>query len=128
MQPTYSADVDGFREKVQAFLAEHLPTDWNGIGALDEVAAHQFMNEWRSTLGANGFLAPNWPTEYGGAGLTSLESVILAEEFAVAGVPTGGPNDPFSIQMVGNTILTWGTEEQKKHFLPRIISGDDVWC
>ncbi len=128
MQPTYSTDVDVFREKVQAFLAEHLPTDWNGIGALDEVAAHQFMNEWRSTLGANGFLAPNWPTEYGGAGLTSLESVILAEEFAVAGVPTGGPNDPFSIQMVGNTILTWGTEEQKKHFLPRIINGDDVWC
>jgi alkylation response protein AidB-like acyl-CoA dehydrogenase len=43
-------------------------------------------------------------------------------------VPTGGPNDVFGIQMVGNTIIQWGTEEQKRHFLPRIISGEDRWC
>ena len=66
--------------------------------------------------------------EYGGAGLSALESVIMAEEFQRAGVPTGGSNDAFSIQMVGNTIIQWGTEEQKRHFLPRIISGEDVWC
>jgi alkylation response protein AidB-like acyl-CoA dehydrogenase len=54
--------------------------------------------------------------------------VILAEEFAKAGAPMGGPNDVFGIQMLGNTILRWGTEEQKKHYLPRILSGEDVWC
>ncbi|MFW2382098.1 MAG: acyl-CoA dehydrogenase family protein [Acidimicrobiales bacterium] len=128
MQPTFTPEAEVFREKVQAFLAEHLPSDWNGIGALDEDAAMQFMQEWRATLRDHQYLAPNWPTEYGGAGLTATESVILAEEFARAGVPTGGPNDPFSIQMVGNTILTWGTEEQKQHFIPRILSGEDVWC
>jgi alkylation response protein AidB-like acyl-CoA dehydrogenase len=52
----------------------------------------------------------------------------LAEEYARAGVPGGGPNDVFGIQMLGNTLLRWGTEEQKKHYLPRILSGDDVWC
>ncbi|MGH9093668.1 MAG: acyl-CoA dehydrogenase family protein, partial [Acidimicrobiales bacterium] len=48
--------------------------------------------------------------------------------FNRAGVPTGGRNDTFGIQMVGNTILQWGTDEQKRHFLPRILSGADVWC
>ena len=75
-----------------------------------------------------GYLAPGWPTEYGGAGLSALEQVILAEEFAKAGVPTGGPNDVFGIQMLGNTLLQWGTDEQKEHYLPRILSGEDTWC
>lgn len=54
--------------------------------------------------------------------------MILAEEFLKAGVPTGGSNDVFSIQMCGNTILNWGTEELKADFLPKIISGDIVFC
>ncbi|MEE9417480.1 MAG: acyl-CoA dehydrogenase family protein [Acidimicrobiales bacterium] len=128
MDPTYPAEAEAFREKTQAFLAEHLPADWKGYGALDEAALPQFMSEWRQTLSDNRLLAPSWPTEYGGGGLTELEQVILAEEFMKAGAPTGGSNDTFSISMVGNTILQWGTDEQKAHFLPRIIAGDDVFC
>ncbi len=128
MQPTYTAEADTFREKIQAFLAEHLPANWKGIGALDADAAHTFSREWRDILRDNQLLAASWPQEYGGAGLSELEGVIMAEEFAKAGVPTGTGNDVFGIQMVGNTIIQWGTEEQKKHFLPRIISGEDIWC
>ncbi len=128
MEPTYSPEATQFREKIHAFLAEHLPANWSGIGALDADAAFEFIGQWRDVLRDNQLLAATWPTEYGGAGLTALESVIMAEEFAKAGVPTGGPNDVFGIQMVGNTILQWGTDEQKQHFLPRIISGEDVWC
>lgn len=128
MKPTYTAEADTFRQKIQAFLAEHLPADWAGIGALDADAAHEFSTQWRDTLRDNQYLAPNWPTSYGGGGMSALESVIMAEEFSKAGVPTGGSNDAFSIQMVGNTIIQWGTDEQKTHFLPRIISGEDIWC
>ncbi|MGF1600160.1 MAG: acyl-CoA dehydrogenase family protein [Acidimicrobiales bacterium] len=128
MRPTYAPDAETFRHKIQAFLKEHLPADWAGIGALDAEAAAEFTRSWRETLRDNQLLAAGWPTAYGGAGLSALESVILAEEFQRAGVPTGGSNDAFSIQMVGNTIIEWGTEEQKRHFLPRIISGEDVWC
>ncbi len=128
MQPTYTPEAAVFREKIQAFLAEHLPANWEGIGALQPEAAHEFTKEWRDVLRDNKLLAASWPVEYGGAGLSQLEGVIMAEEFAKAGVPTGGANDAFSIQMVGNTIIHWGTEEQKKHFLPRIISGEDLWC
>ncbi len=128
MQPTYNSEAKAFREKMQAFLAEHLPPSWTGIGALDAEAAAAFTEEWRTVLANNHLLAPTWPQEYGGSGLSAMESVIMAEEFAKAGVPTGGPNDVFGIQMVGNTILQWGTEEQRQHFLPRIISGEDRWC
>ena len=128
MDPTYPPEAAVYREKIQAFLAEHLPSDWSGIGALEPEAAGQFVSEWRNILYENNLLALSWPTEYGGPGLTSLEQVVMAEEFAKAGVPTGGSNDGFGIQMVGNTIIHWGTEEQKKHYLPRILSGEDVWC
>ncbi len=128
MQPTYSAEAEAYREKVQAFLAEKLPTGWEGTGALEGQALSDFVTEWRKTLYEANYLAPGWPKEYGGAGLSATEQVILAEEFARAGVPTGGSNDAFSIQMLGNTLLMWGTDEQKSHYLPRLLAGDDTWC
>jgi alkylation response protein AidB-like acyl-CoA dehydrogenase len=128
MHPVYPPEAATYRKTVQAFLEEKLPTNWGGTGLLDGTELEEFVTSWRATLAEAGYLAPNWPSEYGGGGLTALEQVILAEEFARAGVPGGGPNDVFGIQMLGNTILRWGTEEQKKHYLPRILSGDDVWC
>ena len=128
MRPTYPPEAEVFREKVRVFLAEHLPADWQGIGQLDREASAAFTTAWRTTLHQHGYLAPSWPEVYGGPGLSALEQVILAEEFQRAGVPMGGSNDVFSIQMVGNTIMEWGTEEQKRHFLPRILSGEDTWC
>ena len=128
MHPVYPPEAAVYRTKVQAFLTEKLPKNWGGTGQLQGEELEQFVAEWRVVLAEAGYLAPNWPVEYGGAGRTALEQVILAEEFARAGVPGGAPNDVFSIQMLGNTLLRWGTEEQKKHYLPRILAGDDVWC
>ena len=128
MRPTYSAEAEEYRAKVQAFLAERLPATWGGIGTLTGEALTRFVTEWRGVLYEAGYLAPGWPVEYGGAGLSALEQVILAEEFTRAGVPSGGPNDAFGIQMLGNTLLLFGTEEQKRHYLPRILSGADTWC
>lgn len=121
-------DPDGFRTRVRNFLETELPADWAGVGKLDHAEAEAFAQRWRVSLAENGLLATSWPAEYGGAGLTDAERVVLAEEFARVGVPTGIMNDIFSIVMIGNTLLHWGTEEQKKHFLPRILSGEDVWC
>ena len=128
MQPTYPPETEPYREKISAFLDEHLPSNWSGIGALAEDQRAQFQREWRETLRDNKLLAPNWPAEYGGGGLTHLEQVVLNEEFSKRGVPTSGGNDGFSIGMVGNTILAWGSDEQKAHYIPRILSGEDVWC
>jgi len=128
MDLTYPDECETFREKMQAFLDEHLPSDWKGIGALEGEAQSHFQAEWRQTLRDANLLAANWPAEYGGGGLSHLEHVVLNEEFAKRGVPTSGGNDGFSIGMVGNTILFWGTEEQKQYYIPRILDGTDVWC
>ena len=128
MKPVYEPQAEEYREKVQAFLAEKLPATWKGIGSLEGKAAEEFMYQWRQVLASSPYLAPGWPVEYGGGGLSALEQVIVAEEFARAGVPTGSFNDTFGIQMLGNTLLLWGTEEQKRYYLPRIISDQDTWC
>jgi len=128
MRPMYTAEAEAYREKVQAFLAENLPAKWGGTGQLDGQELTDFVTDWRKVLFNAGYLAPGWPAAYGGGGLSALEQVIIAEEFTKAGVPTGGPNDAFSIQMLGNTLLQWGTEEQKAYYLPRILSGEDTWC
>ncbi|MCU1401106.1 MAG: putative acyl-CoA dehydrogenase [Acidimicrobiales bacterium] len=128
MQPTYTPEAEAYREKVQAFLAEKLPTNWKGIGQLETEAMQTFVTEWRAVLNEARYLAPGWPAEYGGGGLSALEQVIVGEEFAKAGVPTGGYNDTFGIQMLGNTLLQWGTDEQKAYYLPRILRNDDIWC
>ncbi|MCU1393009.1 MAG: putative acyl-CoA dehydrogenase [Ilumatobacteraceae bacterium] len=128
MQPTYTPEAEAYREKVQAFLAEKLPTNWKGIGQLEGEAMQTFVAEWRAVLNEARYLAPGWPAEYGGGGLSALEQVIVGEEFAKAGVPTGGYNDTFGIQMLGNTLLQWGTDEQKAYYLPRILANDDIWC
>src|SRR4051812_2072594 len=128
MRPTYSPAAEAFREKVQAFLAEHLPSNWAGAGALDHEALARFTNDWRATLHEHRYLALGWPAEYGGGGLSELEKGGGAEGVARAGVPSGNQNDGFGITMLGNTLLQWGTEEQKRHYLPRILSGEDRWC
>jgi alkylation response protein AidB-like acyl-CoA dehydrogenase len=110
-------------------IRENLPPDWQGIGALaDRGDADRFVEQWRSALAANGLLGVSWPTEYGGAGLTKVEQVVLVEELARAGVPAMGYNDTFGIKMLGGTLLVWGSEAQKRYFLPRILSGEDRWC
>lgn len=128
MDPRYSAEAERYREKVRTFLSEHLPADWEGIGALPADAAREWAGGWRRVLADAGLLAAAWPVDYGGGGLSPVEQVVLAEELARAGVPAGAPNDAFGIQMVGNTLLRWGTEEQKRAFLPRILSGEHRWC
>jgi alkylation response protein AidB-like acyl-CoA dehydrogenase len=113
---------------MREFLHANLPDGWTGLGGLGTDEVLPFLDQWRKVLHANGLLAPFWPAEYGGGGLTHIETVIQVEEFARAGAPTGGANDVFNIGMIGNTILEWGTEEQKRHYIPRLLAGDDVWC
>ena len=114
MDPTYSAEADAYRDKIQAFLAEHLPADWSGLRGVPPDQREEFVAQWRQLLGEHQLIAPAWPIEYGGGGLSAIERVILHEEFAKAGVPAGGANDGFGIGMIGPTLMVMGSEEQKK--------------
>lgn len=128
MSETRPGETPGFRDEVRRFLNESLPADWKGVGALPKAERLEFVESWRRRAGERGLLAVTWPAEYGGRDLGKLDHLVVVEEFSRAGVPVGSPGDTISIKMFGNTVNTWGTAEQKQHFLPRIISGEDVWC
>ena len=129
MDIDYPPDAEEFRAEVRAMLAEELPPGFRGVGSIaDRAEADAFVDRWREVLVRRRLLGVSWPTEYGGRGLTKAHQVVLVEELAAAGVPAGGHNDNFSIKMVASTLLVWGTEEQRRHLLPRILSGEDVWC
>lgn len=123
-----SVETPGFRDEVRAFLRANLPDDWQGVGALPGKQRAEFLREWREIAARDRFLAVAWPERFGGRGLGKLDHLVVVEEFARAKVPLGVPGDTVSIKMFGNTLLKWGTEEQIERFLPRIISGEDVWC
>ena len=128
MNVDYPPEAEQFRQEIRDVLHDELPDDWAGLGALDEEAAKEFTAWWRGRLGARGWLTPSWPREFGGAGLSRLQQVVLAEEFARAGVPVRGANDVFSVKMIGNLLLRHGTPEQQAYFLPRIVSNEHRWC
>lgn len=128
MDIDYSAGAERYRAEVRSFLASQLPADWQGFGALTEADRREFKGSWRKVLADNGLLAPAWPKEYGGGGLSHVEQVVLAEELAEAGVPDGFENDAIGIKQLGNTLIARGTEAQKKYFLPRMLSAEHVWC
>jgi alkylation response protein AidB-like acyl-CoA dehydrogenase len=128
MNVDYPPEAQRFRTQVRAFLGRALPDDWRGLGALDSDQAREFTAQWRARLAAEGYLTPSWPPEYGGAGMTRLQQLVLTEELAAAGVPFNGRNDTFSIKMIGNLLLRYGTATQKAYFLPRIVSNEHRWC
>ena len=122
-------ETEEYRARVRAFLKEHLPADWQGVGALSADEREQFLPRWRETLRSNGYLGVAWPKEYGGAGLSVLEQSTLQQEFVRAGVPVlPMPSDSFGFNLIGPTLLHWGTQEQKDFFIPRILSGEHRWA
>ena len=85
-----------------------------------------FNEAWPTKLFEGGWICATWPVEYGGKGLSTLQGVVLAEEFANAKAPMRA--DFFGDTLVGPTLLQWGTEEQKQEFLPQILNGKMRWC
>jgi alkylation response protein AidB-like acyl-CoA dehydrogenase len=127
MDPSFPPSAEAYRADVRSFLAANLPADWRGLGALDREEATTFITEWRRTLADNGMIGITWPKEHGGQGRTKLDQVVLAEEFAKAGVPIYRTADTTSVKMLGNTLVRWATDEQKRRYLPGIISGEATW-
>lgn len=116
-----------FRDEVRNFLEEALTPELRQAGRR---ATSVFMDKtyslaWQKILHAKGWVAPSWPTQYGGPGWDEMQRHIFAAECARAGAPSLAP---MGLRMVGPVIMGYGTAEQKAHYLPRILSGEDYWC
>ena len=124
---TYTPEAEKFRVEVKSWLRDNLPQGWFDDGfELSGDARKSFNESWPQKLFEGGWICATWPKEYGGKGLSILEGVVLAEEFANACAPMRA--DFFGDTLVGPTLLQWGSEEQKKKFLPEILNGKMRWC
>jgi acyl-CoA dehydrogenase len=122
-----TADELAFRDEVRAFLEEALPPELREAGrrATSVFMDKRFSLPWQQILHARGWAAPSWPKAYGGPGWSEMQRHIFAAECARAGAPSLAP---MGLRMVGPVIMGYGTPEQKAHYLPRILSGEDYWC
>ena len=127
MDLAYAPEDEAFRIEIRDWLAANLPARWGDDDfEMTPEERKAFNEEWPDKLFAGGWICATWPKEYGGKGLTTMQGVVLAEEFARAKAPLRA--DFFGDTLVGPTILQWGTEEQKQEFLPRILNGSVRWC
>jgi alkylation response protein AidB-like acyl-CoA dehydrogenase len=115
-----------FRDEVRAFLSQAYDAELQARLASDEPQVYrQAVVDWQKRLYAKGWIAPNWPVEYGGTGWDATRQFIYDAERAAFGVRDVVP---FGLKMVGPVLYTFGTQEQKDRFLPSILASDHWWC
>ncbi|MEQ8515875.1 MAG: acyl-CoA dehydrogenase family protein, partial [Chromatocurvus sp.] len=124
MDTSFAPEDMAFRDEVRAFFAEAYDEDLRAR-LQHPTEYREAIIDWQRRLYDKGWIAPGWPKEYGGAAWTPTQNFIYETERAAAGV-----RDviPFGLKMVGPVIYTFGNEEQKERFLPRILRSEDWWC
>ena len=127
MDLSFSKEDEAFRLEVRKFIEENYTAEMRAKQARSK---HGYIDKeshikWQKALAKKGWLAPNWPTEYGGPGFTHSQKYIFDVEMGRAGVPH---TVPFGPTMVAPVIMKFGTPEQKKRFLPDILETNVLWC
>ena len=129
------ADLDQFRADTRAWLRTNCPPEmmrpvkseadacWGGRHWTFQSDGQR---QWLEAMAGRGWTVPDWPTEYGGGGLSPAESKVLREELRAIGARS--PLSSFGISMLGPALMKYGTEEQKKRYLPEIARGEIRWC
>lgn len=124
MHTKFSSEDIIFRDEVRAFMRETYTADLAArLGSDDTFKEAQV--EWEKSLNEKGWIAPGWPVKYGGSGWTITQKFIFESERSAAGA---ADVMPFGLKMLSSVILQFGSEEQKKRFLPKILSSDEWWC
>jgi alkylation response protein AidB-like acyl-CoA dehydrogenase len=133
-------EIARFRAELRDWIAAQAPdglaelADWNmavtaGGNRRQQLAAaiaHPAYADWQRKLAAARLICPQWPEEFGGQGMDAVRIAVLNEEFHRAGVPR--VQRGMGEALVGPSVIVHGTPEQRAYFLPRIISGEDVYC
>ena len=127
----FSAEDEAFREELRAWLQKNRPAqrsdddhaDFMHEGSKDD---WQRRLQWHRKMHSGGWVGISWPKEYGGRGATLTQQLIYNEEMAAANTPQ--LVNGLGIMLVGPTIIHWGTEEQKQRYVPKILSGEEIWC
>ncbi len=125
MRFKFTPQQEAFRQEVDDFLHGALPTDWEGADNAIDDEEHAFGREFLKKLAPKKWIAPAWPVEYGGLGLSLWDQVVFNEAMGYARAPIV---NTAAVGYLGPTVILYGTDEQKKQHLPGITSGDIIWC
>ena len=130
MDLTYSREDESFRAEVRAWLQENLRGEFAGVrgrgGPGREHEAFEERVAWDRHLAASGWTCLGWPSEHGGRGLSLLQQVIFHEEYARADAPARVSH--IGEELLGPTLMAFGTDDQKRRFLPGIRNVTELWC
>jgi len=127
MDFTWTPEQKAFRETIRAFLAEHLPADWEtrADGPASEMQS-EFAEVFCGKLAEAGLLVPHWPARWGGRDADAWSSFILAEEMWMAGEPRGGQY--MNVNWIGPTLMLFGSPDQQARYIPPMAQGKTIWC
>ncbi|MFL5003801.1 MAG: pimeloyl-CoA dehydrogenase large subunit [Microvirga sp.] len=125
MDLRFTPEETAFREEVREFFRTALPERIRDKLVMGHHASKDELVEWTRILNAKGWAVPHWPVEWGGTGWDPVRQYIFQDEMQQAPAPSPLP---FGVSMVGPVIIAFGSEAQKRRFLPRIANLDDWWC
>ncbi len=127
MEYRFTPEQEALREELRGFLRDELPPGWTVRNDREAMTPEEFdfSQRFARKLGERGWLTMAWPKEYGGRSASHIEQLIFAEEMAYAGAPLGFG---FGTQLVGPTLMVWGSEEQRRRHLPPIARAEVFWC
>ncbi|HXW85546.1 MAG TPA: acyl-CoA dehydrogenase family protein [Candidatus Binataceae bacterium] len=128
MDLNFTSDEEEFRLKVRAFLEENVPKSGLSNSREERSDQHylQRAKQWQRKLYDAGYVALAWPKEYGGQAMDPVRQTIVNDELVRAKAPflIGGSG----LGMLGPTLITWGNEEQRRRYLPKILTAEEIWC
>ena len=125
MDLRFTPEELAFRDEVRTFMRTALPADIRSKLVEGRRLKKDDLVVWQRILNAKGWAVPHWPAEWGGRNWTPTQHYIFLEEMQQAPAP---PPLAFGVTMVGPVIIAFGSDAQKKRFLPRIANLDDWWC
>jgi alkylation response protein AidB-like acyl-CoA dehydrogenase len=125
MDLSFTPEHVAFREEVRAWIQNAMPPHIKAKAAVGGVFEMSEIMEWHKILHRQGWVAPHWPAQVGGPGWDVTRRFIFREELEMSGSPS---LSPFGLSMVGPLIIQFGSDAQKQRFLPKILSGEEVWC
>ncbi len=128
MDLRFTPDEQAFRRQVRAWLRKNVPPKQRDARPLEwhDPARIAQAKAWQRTVHDAGYLALGWPRAWGGQGMDVLRQTIVNEEMVLARAP--GLIGLMGIQMVGPTLIQFGTEEQRRRHLPKILTAEEIWC
>ncbi len=127
MNNAFSPADEAFRAEIRVFLESVLTDEIREAGRKKTSIWQEPVsaNAWQQILYKKGWLVPDWPVEYGGSGWSLTQRYIFAQECARYETPG---ISPMGLKMCGPMLIGYGSEEQKSYYLPRILSGEHIWC